>query len=279
MQERDGSLEQIAEEEELEVELGTIKEVEEESPLKKVKVEEFDFDRPPKLEPDQNYSNFLSESRNQEENSQALKEEWVQDEFIDLMNESKIVGFFFLPTRMMVIYESFQVQEIDLASKEVVRDYNLQEIEGFEISEEAEEDRVVDFVLEKDVQLLGVACVDKVHIFEYSEEELTHVATIDKANVQKVIFVEYILVMAQDEATKVNLMCYDLESESVTSSLQIDKPDNKLILQTGNQCLYFVSGPKIGKIEVPEMKESFLVDTGAEIIDMTISQQTQIITT
>lgn len=61
------------------------------------------------------------------------------------------MGFFFLPTRMMVIYESFQVQEIDLASKEVVRDYNLQEIEGFEISEEAEEDRVVDFVLEKDV--------------------------------------------------------------------------------------------------------------------------------
>lgn len=77
MQERDGSLEQIAEEEELEVELGTIKEVEEESPLKKVKVEEFDFERPPKLEPDQNYSNFLSESRGQEENSQALKEEWV----------------------------------------------------------------------------------------------------------------------------------------------------------------------------------------------------------
>ena len=130
----------------------------------------------------------------------------------------------------MVIYSNFQVQEIDLASKEVVRDYNLQEIEGFEISEEAEEDKVVDFVLEKDVQLLGVACVDKVHIFEYSEEELTHVAAIDKANVQKVIFVEYILVMAQDETTKVNLMCYDLETESVTSTIQIDKPDNKLIL-------------------------------------------------
>ena len=44
------------------------------------------------------------------------------------------------------------------------------------------------------------------------------------------IFVEYILVMAQDDATKVNLMCYDLESESVTATLQIDKPDNKLIL-------------------------------------------------
>jgi hypothetical protein len=77
----------------------------------------------------------------------------------------------------------------------------------------------------------------------------------------------------------INLMCFDLESESVTASLKIDKPDNKLILETGNQCLYFVAGAKIGKIEVPEMKESFMVDTGSEIIDMTISQQTQIITT
>lgn len=72
--------------------------------------------------------------------------------------------------------------------------------------------------------------MDKVHIFEYSEEELTHVAIIDKAQVQRVIFVEYILVMAQDDATKINLMCYDLESESVKASIQIDKPDNNLIL-------------------------------------------------
>jgi hypothetical protein len=55
---------------------------------------------------------------------------------------------------------------------------------------------VIDFVMEKDVQLLGVACVDSVHIFEYSEEELVHVAKIEKANVMRVIFVEYILVMA-----------------------------------------------------------------------------------
>lgn len=74
-----------------------------------MKVEEYDLDPPAKLEPDQNYSNFLSESRAGEENSQALKEEWVQDEFIDLESDSKIVGFFFLPTRMMVIYENFQV--------------------------------------------------------------------------------------------------------------------------------------------------------------------------
>lgn len=107
-------------------------------------------------------------------------------------------------------------------------------------------------MLEKDVQLLGVASVDSVHIFEYSEEELTLVAKVEKASVVRVIFVEYILVMAQDEGSQMNLMCYDLESESVTASLKIDKPEN-LILQTGNQCIYFVANSKIGKIQVPEM--------------------------
>jgi len=52
---------------------------------------------------------------------------------------------------MLLIYETFEVQEIELKSQEVVRSYNLQEIEGFEISEDAEEDRVVAFVVEKDV--------------------------------------------------------------------------------------------------------------------------------
>ena len=77
--------------------------------------------------------------------------------------------------------------------------------------------------------------------------------------------------MAQEEGSQINLMCYDPHSESVSESLQIDKPDNKLILQTSNQCLFLITGSKIGKVEVPEMKEAFLVDTEVEIIDMTIS--------
>jgi uncharacterized protein YuzE len=50
-----------------------------------------------------------SENRVVEDNSQALKEEWTQEEFIDLDNEGKLVGFSFLATRMMVIFENFQV--------------------------------------------------------------------------------------------------------------------------------------------------------------------------
>ena len=67
------------------------------------------------------------------------------------------------------------------------------------VVEEAEEDKVVSFVVEKDVQLLGVACIDTVHIFEFSEEDdtnsLTHVIKIEKANITKLIFVQYILAM------------------------------------------------------------------------------------
>jgi len=43
------------------------------------------------------------------------------------------------------------VQEIDLKLKCVTKSYNLQEVEGFEISEDVEEDKIVAFALEKDV--------------------------------------------------------------------------------------------------------------------------------
>ena len=55
-------------------------------------------------------------------------------------------------------------------TREIVKVYNLQEIEGFEISDAIEDDKVVSFALEKDVQLIGVACIDSVHILEYSED-------------------------------------------------------------------------------------------------------------
>ena len=117
------------------------------------------------------------------------------------LDDSKLVDFFFLNTKMVCIFESFQVHEIDIASKIVEKSYNLQEIEGFEISEELEDDRVTAFALEKDVQLLSVACLTNVHIFEYSEEEensLTHVAKIEKADIEQLIFVGYYLVMQQN---------------------------------------------------------------------------------
>lgn len=63
----------------------------------------------------------------------------------------KLVDFYFLDTKMICFFENFQVQEIDLRTKEMEKSYNLQEIEGFEISEDAEEDLVVATALEKDV--------------------------------------------------------------------------------------------------------------------------------
>ena len=52
---------------------------------------------------------------------------------------------------MICIFQDFQVHEVDLTTKEVSKSYNLQEIEGFEISEDCEEDMVMAFALEKDV--------------------------------------------------------------------------------------------------------------------------------
>jgi hypothetical protein len=45
-----------------------------------------------------------------------------------------------------------------LESKEVLKSFNLQEIERFEISEELEETSIVAFAVEKVLQLISIAC-------------------------------------------------------------------------------------------------------------------------
>jgi hypothetical protein len=153
-------------------------------------------------------------------------------------------------TKMICFFENFQVQEIDLRTKEIEKSYNLQEIEGFEISEDAEMDLVIATALEKDVQLLGVACVDTVHIFEYTEEDensLAHVTKIEQANVSQLVFVEYILTMVQeqkDSATEVKILCFDLESEDIKGTTQIEKTSStsKVLIESADGCMFFVAG-------------------------------------
>lgn len=269
LKEKNGGLEEIAEDEEEET-LAPIKEVDE-SALKESMIE-----------PDHNLSQLMSNQK------LAEQEEWSQQDFMKLnLDDSRLVDFFFLNTKMVCIFESFQVHEIDIASKIVEKSYNLQEIEGFEISEELEDDRVTAFALEKDVQLLSVACLTNVHIFEYSEEEensLTHVAKIEKADIEQLIFVGYYLVMQQNlkEQKQIQIMCYDPDSEETKGSTLIDASKcEKVILQTGNECVYFGAGTELGRIEVPTMTEVFKVNTGhsKDIVDMAVTQFNQIITT
>ena len=82
--------------------------------------------------------------------------------------------------------------------KELNNAFNLQEIEGFEISDELEETSIVSFITEKDLQLLSIACEDSVHIFDYSDESgfiLNHVKKLQIPNVKQLIFDEFTLVM------------------------------------------------------------------------------------
>ena len=83
----------------------------------------------------------------------------------------------------------------------MTKSFNLQEVEGFEISEDVEDDKVCAFSLEKDVMLVSIACKTVVHVFEYLEEDepcLGHIACVEKANISSLLFVNYHLIMVQD---------------------------------------------------------------------------------
>ena len=106
------------------------------------------------------------------ENSAMEHEEWKFEACFELSDQIvPLVSFSFLNTKIMAIFENFEVREIDLRTKEISKSYNLQEIEGFELDEEIENPKVRAFALEKDVQLIAIADDKFVHIFEYSEDD------------------------------------------------------------------------------------------------------------
>lgn len=169
---------------------------------------------------------------------------------------------------------------MDLDTRQVSKSYNLQEIEGFEISEEAEEDKVVAFALEKDVQLLGVVCVDAVHIFEYSEDEensLSHVTCVPQPGVSKLVFVDYHIVMEKKvkDQDVIELLCYDPDGASIKGQLQIEVNNTqKLVIEPGSECIYVAAGTHLSKILVPSMAEVYKAETKhqQDVIEISVSQ-------
>ena len=122
---------------------------------------------------------------------------------------------------------------------------------------------------------MGVACDDCVHVFEFDEEAgdeetgLSYVTKLEMPNVSKMIFVEYHLVLMQEDGTTVTLGCADLDSASVENAETITKPsaDTKIILRSGvdatdTAAIFFANGTQLGKIEVPAMKTCFMVESG-----------------
>lgn len=64
--------------------------------------------------------------RSRGEGELDLTEEWVHEDFVTLHAvNSKLVDFFYLTGKMICVFEDFQVEEIDLKTKEVSKSYNL----------------------------------------------------------------------------------------------------------------------------------------------------------
>jgi len=76
------------------------------------------------IEPFSNISNVMNDSKVMDE---PEEDEWIQENLIAVPIDvhSKIVDFFFINSRMLCVFEDFNVQEIDLVTKQVASFYNL----------------------------------------------------------------------------------------------------------------------------------------------------------
>lgn len=74
-------------------------------------------------------------------------------EYLDIIKDDdlKLAGNFIIGQRLICFFDNFEVREISLVMKELNNEFNLQEIEGFEISDELEKTSIVSFITEKDL--------------------------------------------------------------------------------------------------------------------------------
>ena len=74
-------------------------------------------------------------------------------EYLDIIKDDdlKLAGNFIIGQRLICFFDNFEVREISLVMKELNNQFNLQEIEGFEISDELEKTSIVSFITEKDL--------------------------------------------------------------------------------------------------------------------------------
>ena len=205
------------------------------------------------LEPDSNFPHSVFINEQGDDNSGEIVEQWIQDTLYDLeAPASKLVDYYLLNSRILCIFEDRTVKYIGFSSKDIEKSFKLDEVEDFELGDS---NQVKAFTLEKDVQLMGVAFEDCVHVFEFDEEAgeeetgLSYVTKLEMPNVTKMIFVEYHLVLMQEDGVNVTLGCADLDSASVENTETIVKPseDAKIILRSGvdatdTASIYYATG-------------------------------------
>lgn len=78
------------------------------------------------------------------------------------------------------------------------------------------------------------------------------------------------------------ILCFDPDGEAVKGEIPIERtPSSRVLIEAGNECIYFTAGAQIGKIAVPDMTLAFRSETGhkAEVIDLAVSSLNQMITT
>lgn len=87
--------------------------------------------------------------------------------------------------------------EVNLNSKEIVRELNIVEIE--DAAELCAGKKATSFAMFKDLNMLAISTGSNVHLFDY-ESEITLVTTLPVANVVQIAFIDlYIILLVESD--------------------------------------------------------------------------------
>jgi hypothetical protein len=130
---------------------------------------------------------------------------------------------------------------------------NLCEIEE---TKDVEGQKAIAFSVFEEAGMCAVVMPTKVIFFDYDSGDLSLVKTLEVPDVQYVTFVEcqIILCLEPEDSDDITLRSYDIDGDEPTGEITIKRfMQNKIMLRSGYNAVYFTAGKQIGRISVPEM--------------------------
>lgn len=194
------------------------------------------------------------------------------EEVVNFPTETKkLIDYDSVDERMMLLFEDLTLRECNLATKQVVKEVNIGDLDG---AEEIKGGKAVAFSMFKDLNTIAVATENYVHLFDY-EDDLTLVTKLSVKNVNQVTFcgVNVILVIETEDLDG-KIDCYALDEDEPIGTITIKSfQGQKITVKPGDSTIHYATGNIIGRISVPDMELMFQeeTETTKEILDFAVS--------
>eukprot|EP00347_Sterkiella_histriomuscorum_P016618 403352497 len=204
--------------------------------------------------------------------SKGLRNKWSYEELAQIETHGQqLIGCDYAENKIIMVFQDFSIREIRIDTLEEISNFHVFMINNLNPTGE----QVVDFCIDRDLNAIAIASDRTIYVFDF-QDGYKLLTRIEVENISQVLFCNFnVIVLVKDESVAYVVSYQIGEDEPIEiSSYQIQTQGYPAMIKTDNQNIFFSSGIRIGRLEMPDLSATFVVETEHSdvIINFSVSQ-------